>query len=162
MKSLIVYSTQTGNTKKLADTVYEQIKGEKEIRSVESAPDPAGYDFLAVGFWVKAGKPDPETMNYIPRITSGKKIFFFATHGASTDSDHVKEAIEYAKNLAPSADILGTFNCLGEVDPAFVKRMSEKEQQPVWLHNAPNAVGHPDSTDLKNLINILSSFKFSL
>ncbi|MBN2547354.1 MAG: flavodoxin family protein [Spirochaetes bacterium] len=160
MKSLVIYSTQTGNTKKLAEAVYEIIGGEKKIYSIENAPDPAGYDFLAVGFWVKAGKPDPETLNYIPKIMNGKKLFFFATHGASTDSDHVKEAIKYAIDLAASAKIMGTFNCLGEVNPEFIKRMSEKSKQPVWIHNAPNAVGHPDKNDLENLKNIISSIIF--
>ena len=44
MKSLIVYSSQSGNTKKLAQAVYESLTGEKEMVAVAEAPDPAGYD----------------------------------------------------------------------------------------------------------------------
>ncbi len=33
MKTLVVYSSKTGNTKKLASAVYESLKGEKEILS---------------------------------------------------------------------------------------------------------------------------------
>jgi flavodoxin len=31
MKTLIVYSSQTGNTRKLAESVYAALPGEKEI-----------------------------------------------------------------------------------------------------------------------------------
>ena len=80
MKSLIVYSSQSGNTKKLAQAVYESLTGEKEMVAVAEAPDPAGYDLVALGFWLQAGKPDPKSAEYIGRV--GKKsLFLFATHG---------------------------------------------------------------------------------
>ncbi len=44
MKSLIVYSSQSGNTQKLARAVYESLTGPKEMYAVAEAPDPADYD----------------------------------------------------------------------------------------------------------------------
>ena len=48
MKSLVVYSSQTGNTRKLADAVFEALPGEKALYPVDGAPDPSGYDFIAI------------------------------------------------------------------------------------------------------------------
>ena len=60
MKSLVVYSSQTGNTQKLAESVYAVLPGEKEIWPVDEAPAPENFDVVAAGFWLQAGKPDPK------------------------------------------------------------------------------------------------------
>ena len=67
MKSLIVYSSQTGNTLKMAMAVYAALPGEKEMVAVDDAPEPEGYDCIAVGFWLQAGKPDPKAAAYLIR-----------------------------------------------------------------------------------------------
>jgi flavodoxin len=150
MKSLIVYSSQSGNTKKLAQAVYESLTGPKDIYPVAAAPDPADYDFVALGFWLQAGKPDPWAAEYLAGI-GDKKLFLFATHGAAADSAHARNAIEIAKSLAPSAQIAGTFNCPGEVSPAHLEKARKKDSPPKWIDDAPAAVGHPDSGDIKQL-----------
>ena len=157
MKSLIVYSSQSGNTKKLAEAVYESLKGDKEIYPIAEAPEPADYDFFAIGFWLKAGKPDPATLEYLPKIGSEKKIFLFATHGADPDSDHAKSAIKYAIDLIPSAEIVNTYNCQGGVNPEVLGKILEKPDPPNWVKDAPNAAGHPDEKDIINLKKLVSS-----
>jgi len=150
MKSLVVYSSQTGNTKKLAEAVYETLSGEKEIYHITDAPDPGNYDFIAVGFWLQAGKPDPKTSEYLPKI-DGRRLFLFATHGAASGSDHTKKAMVHAKNLASSADISGTYSCQGEVNPKVLEKVSAKPEPPVWLKDSPAAAGHPDDGDIEKL-----------
>ncbi len=149
MKALVIYSSQTGNTKKLAEAVYESISGEKDIFSVDEAPDPDAYDLVAIGFWLQAGKPDPKAAEYLPKIDSGKQLFLFATHGAAAGSDHAKNAMDHAKNLAPDTDLAGVFSCPGEVNPKVLEKVKAKPQPPVWLDDAPNAIGHPDDTDIE-------------
>lgn len=152
MKSLVVYSSQTGNTKKLAETVYDVLPGEKEIYAVTEAPDPSGYDLVALGFWFKSEKPDPSSLEYLPKL-AGKSLFLFATHGASEEYDHVAKGIEQAENLAKGAKIIGTFSCQGEVNPKVLQavRAMEKEKQPVWIERAEEAIGHPDENDIQGL-----------
>ena len=150
MKSLIVYSSQSGNTKKLAQAVYESLTGSKEMYAVTEAPDPAGYDLVALGFWLQAGKPDPKSAEYIGKV--GKKpLFLFATHGAVAGSDHALKAMDHAKTLAPEADILGTYSCQGEVNPKVLEKAKSKPEPPVWIDDAPNASGHPDKADIEVL-----------
>jgi len=150
MKSLVVYSSQSGNTKKLAETINEVLPGEKEIYPVDEAPDPGGYDFVAVGFWLKPGKPDPKSSEYLKK--AGKtKLFLFATHGAAVNSDHAKKAMEAAKSLAEGADIIGTFDCQGEVNPVLLEKVKARPDPPEWIGDAETAKGHPDERDLNAL-----------
>jgi flavodoxin I len=152
MKSLVVYSSQTGNTKKLAETVYDVLPAEKEIHALTEAPEPTGYDLVALGFWFKGEKPDPGSLEYLPKL-AGKSLFLFATHGASEVYDHVAAGIEQAKSLAGGAKIIGTFSCQGEVNPKVLEavRAKEKEKQPVWIERAEEAIGHPDESDIQRL-----------
>jgi flavodoxin len=150
MKSLIVYSSQTGNTRKLADAVFEALPGEKAIYQVDEAPDPSDYDFIALGFWLMSGKPDPKSTKYLGKIWK-KPLFLFATHGAGAGSDHAVKGMEMAKSLALESDIQGTYSCQGEVNPKILEKASQKPQPPVWLADAPDANGHPNQADIEAL-----------
>jgi flavodoxin len=156
MKSLIVYSSKSGNTKKLADVIYEALSGEKTISPVSELPETVGYDFIAVGFWLQAGKPDPAAEKYLARITNGKRLFLFATHGAAKESGHAKTAMDIAKGLVPNAEIAGTFNCQGEVNPDFLQKAARKQPLPEWVKDAPDAKGHPDDADINTLKKIIN------
>jgi flavodoxin len=147
MKALVVYSSQTGNTRKLAQVAYDCLTCEKEIHPLADAPDPAGFDLIVLGFWLQAGKPDPKSAECLSRI-GNRDLFLFATHGAAAGSDHAKVAMEHAKSLAPSARIRGTFSCPGEVNPAVLEKARAKDPQPPWLKDSANAVGRPNDQDL--------------
>ena len=150
MKSLIVYSSQSGNTKKLAQAVYETLTGPKAMYAVAEAPAPADYDLVALGFWLQAGKPDPKSAEYLGRI--GKKsLFLFATHGAAAGSDHALNAMDAARSLAPEADIVGTYSCQGQVNPKVLEKAKSKPEPPVWIDDTDDAVGHPDEADIEVL-----------
>ena len=150
MKSLVVFSSQTGNTRKLAEAVFDALSGEKALYPVNEAPDPSKYGFIAVGFWLKGGKSDPKSSEYLGKI--GKKpLFLFATHGAGAGSDHAIKGMEVAKSLASEADFRGTFSCQGEANPSILEKASKKPEPPVWLADAPTAVGHPDDADIEGI-----------
>jgi hypothetical protein len=48
MKKLVVYSSQTGNTRMLAQAAYEILTGSKEIHKIEDAPAPDGFERSAL------------------------------------------------------------------------------------------------------------------
>jgi len=150
MKTLIVYSSQTGNTQKMAEAVNGLISGEKTLCPVDKAPDPAGFDLVVLGFWLMGGKPDPKSSNYLAKVGDAN-LFLFATHGAAAGSAHAIKAMAHAKSLAPSAQIAGTFSCPGEVSPTFLEKALKKDPPPPWIGDAPAAAGHPDSTDIAHL-----------
>lgn len=156
MKTLVVYSSQTGNTQKLAQAVHDLLGGERTLCPVGEAPDPAGFDLVVLGFWFQAGKPDPKSTAYLGKIDE-TNLFLVATHGAATNSDHAVKGMEQAEAMAPSANILGTFHCQGEVNPAFLEKARKKQPPPPWIGNAPEAAGHPDTTDLERLTAVVNA-----
>ena len=58
-KSMVVYSSRSGDTKKVAEAIFDILPGKKEIYTVQEAPPAEKYDFIAMGFGVEKGRPDP-------------------------------------------------------------------------------------------------------
>lgn len=149
MKQLVVYSSQSGNTKKLADTVFSRMAGDKDIAAVAQAPDPSGYDIVAVGFWFQGGQPDPASQAFLKKCSG--KVFLFATHGAATSSDHATMGMNKAMELVPGT-VVGSFHCPGQVPEKVMEGAANKDPQPPWYKDAPAANGHPNGDDLYELV----------
>ena len=155
MKNLVVYSSKTDNTKKLAEAIYDYLPGDNDIKSIEEAPVPDDYTFVAVGFWIKAGEPDAEAQQYLAKFREDHELFLFATHASATGSEMVKKAMNHAKELAGRARIVGVFDCPGEVSEQTIKEAEAKNPPPPWLADAAAAKGHPDEQDIKRLIQLM-------
>ena len=149
MKCLVVYSSKSGNTQKVAKAVYDNISEDKEIFAMADAPDPEGYDFVAVGFWLMAGQPDPDSQAYLAKITEGQDVFLFATHGAAVGSPHANSGMDSAVAMAAKGHVIATFSCAGQVSEKVLEMAAKKDPQPPWLADAPAAVGHPNDLDMK-------------
>ena len=154
MKSLVVYSSRTGNTQQVARAIYEALPEPKEIFSAKEAPDPSAYDFLALGFWVDKGTVNAGSARYMKSVT-GKKIGLFGTLGAYPDSDHARQCMEKARQMVQGNDILGEFLCQGKVDPDLIKMMEIKMKDDPHHSMTPErrarleeAAKHPDKKDL--------------
>lgn len=150
MRALIVYSSQSGNTKKLAQAVRDSLTIETRMLPVEQLPTPEEDEIVFFGFWLKGGQPDPKTAKYLSRVGNAR-LFLFATHGAAAGSRHAQDAMLYAESLAPGAAILGTFTCQGQVDSKVLDKARQKSPRPVWVDDAAAAAGHPDEKDLERL-----------
>jgi len=154
MKSLIVYSSRTGNTRKVAEAIFELWPEPKEIHPVETAPPPDGFDFIAMGFWVNEGNADQKARIYMQSL-SGKKIALFGTLGAYPDSDHARNTLEKIKTELAGNDILGGFMCQGRVDPDVADKIKKIAPEPVSgeprkRNRIIEAEYHPDEKDLAN------------
>ncbi len=157
MKNLVVYSSKTGNTKKLAEAIYGHIPGEKEIKPVSEAPDPEGYTFIAAGFRIENGEPDPAIQEYLKRILDDCQVFLFATHASERGSEVVKNAMKKARDLAKRARIVGEFDCLGEVPEDKLNEARQQTPQPEWVKDAEKAKGHPNDEDIREMLKLLDS-----
>ncbi len=154
MKSMVVVSSKTGNTRKVAQAIFEALPDPKQLFAVEEAPDPGEYDFIALGFWVDKGTADAKARSYFERV-QGKKVGIFGTLGAYPDSDHARESMDRARALLKGNEILGDFLCQGRVDPKLVKMMAEKfkddphhSMTPERKARLAEAEKHPDGADL--------------
>lgn len=149
MKALVVYHSETGNTKKVADAIYDAISGEKELKDVGSVTDLDGYDLVFLGFPVQSGKPSKKAMDLLESNSVKAKLALFCTQGALKDSDFALGALGHAEKLCGTANIVGSFNCQGEVAAKILEAVSQKPELKSWLKDARQSGGHPNQSDLQ-------------
>ena len=89
MKKIVLYTSQTGNTKKVGDAIAEQLGCESlNFRDFEGEVD--DYDFIALGFYVDKGEAEAKFMRFLRKI-HGKKLGVFMTLGAEPDGEHSRK-----------------------------------------------------------------------
>ncbi len=154
MKSAVIYSSLTGNTKLIGEKISEAL-GESDLFEIKSAPeDFSNYEVVAIGYWLKRGGPDPLTTEFLPKVHD-VNVILFETHGAESKSEHTITAFARAAYLlGKNCKILGTFGCQGKINPALIeKRMKARANDP---HNKfdsierwKNAANHPNEEDFQ-------------
>lgn len=169
MKSLVVYSSRTGNTRKIAEAVAGALPG-CQLYPVEEAPLPEGYDLVAVGYWVDKGMPDDKAKKYMEQIKNCN-VALFGTLGAWPDSEHAAHCKVQGEALltdpAQGNKVLGTFLCQGRVDPAVVAMMQKMansghpmtEERRARLEEAAK---HPDEEDCRKARETFADFARAL
>lgn len=160
MKTLLVYSSRTGNTRKVAEAILEVMPTGTPIFSVEEAPPPDNYDFIALGYWVDRGGPDKAAKEYLTKI-KGTKIGLFGTLGAYPDSEHAIKAMANSEDLAKIGNqVLGHFICMGKIDPALTKKFKglppdhPHSMTPERMARQLEATKHPNDDDLTMARNV--------
>ena len=149
MKALVTYYSETGNTKKLAEAVYEGIEqAEKEILSIKDVTDVGGYDIVFCGFPVQSHGVPGKMEVFLKRIPEGKKVALFGTHGSLRGGEMAVTAFHHAISLVKR--VLGTFGCRGKVKSSLIDQHMQKPEHRAWAMEAQSAAGHPDAADLED------------
>jgi len=153
MKTLVAYFSQTGNTKKVAEVIYEEIPGEKDIRALDEIEDLEGYDLIFYGFPIQAGNPAKDAGDFLAGKCSGKKLALFTTHGAPEDAERVKPWLDNMRKLVAreGAELVGLFDCQGEASQQVVDFLlnSDKPELQQYGREAAEAKGLPDEARLE-------------
>ncbi len=150
MKAMVVYSSLTGNTKKIAQSIWGVMPEGTEIYAVENAPSPAGYDFIAMGFWVDKGTADSKAQEYMTGIKK-KKVGMFATLGAEPGSRHARDVLERGRELLADNEIVAEFICQGKIDPKLIQVMAKVHPMtPERKKRHEEAAKHPNEEDCEN------------
>lgn len=154
MKILVVYaSRETGNSAKVARAVADRLGPECAAFPVSRAPDPAGFDFIALGFGIYRGWPDGDMIAYMKRCR-GKKVGLFMTLGAWPDSTHAANCLGRAEGLLADCAVCVKFACQGAYAPEFLARLrslppdSPHGWTPERAQRITEAMKHPDAEDL--------------
>ena len=87
MSYSIVYSSQTGNTKQLAETLRETLPQEGCRYFGTPAEAAAEADTLYVGFWTDRGHADADCNAFLKTLR-GKKVFLFGTAGFGGSAEY--------------------------------------------------------------------------
>ena len=133
MKVAIVYSSLTGNTKKLAEGVFNKIPSnfEKSIFNENDKYDISEYDIVVPAFWIDRAFPNKSMKKFISELKN-KKIFFMATMGFFPDSRHGRDCAENTLSIIDkSCEVLGYFICNGKVDLKLLKNISKMKAETV-------------------------------
>lgn len=154
MKTLITYSSLTGNTKKVCEAVGKaftnvEIKDIKEVTNLD-------YDLIVVGTWIDKGTADTKAMKFIETLKE-KKVAFIFTLGAYPDSQHAMDCIEKITKLFTDNrnEVVGHYHCQGAIDPRLIEMMKTKfgKPSPERIKRWEDASKHPDENDLESAYN---------
>jgi flavodoxin len=147
-KTLVTYFSLTGNTKKIADAIYESLPEPKVVKPLKETGEVDEFDLVFIGFPVHSHSVPLRIENFLKSIPAGRKIALFSTHGSLTGSRLAREAIEHAVVLASQCKVISTFSCRGKVSPQALEALSKSPEHEAWTDMAASASTHPNEHDL--------------
>jgi len=154
VKFLVTYFSVTGNTRKVAETIFHALPGEKELKALGEVISLEGYDRVFIGFPVMQFGPPREVRKFAQSLAGGKRVALFVTHAMATGTDDpvqrkmLETELGKCRDLFP--DAVGFFHCKGELS---VKTASELTETgiPMLMEFAgmrPLTLGHPTTDEL--------------
>lgn len=152
MKVLVTYFSQTGNTKKVAEAIFEEIQTEKELKPLKEVDSLEGYDFTFIGFPVQGFGPIKNAADFIKKHATDKKIALFVTHAMPPDMDMLQSLLSKCKKPANKAEIVGFYDCQGELaeNVAQMLMKSGNPQMEQFGKMRDETAGHPNDEEIKN------------
>ena len=164
MSSLVVFSTSTGNTKKIADAIFSALKDtHKKIVDVNeiNTVNINEFDKIIIGGWIDKGEIDEKAKEFMTQLKN-KKAGLFVTMGGNPQTERaenclqkIKESLEENRNIVEKM-----FICQGAIDPELINKFREMtakgiaaghfaatpEREARWAE----AAKHPDEKDIEN------------
>ena len=159
----ILFSSVTGNTKKLADVIRETLPEEKcdDFGGIENQEPTA--DMLYIGFWTDKGNADQATIRLLKKLKN-KKVFLFGTAGFGGSQAYFSQILGRVKqSLDASNTVVGEYMCQGRMPQTVRERYVKMKEQPehmknldALIENFDRALSHPDADDLDKLKNMVA------
>ena len=150
MTVLVAYMSSTGNTRKVAEAIYGELKGDKEIKPIKEVQDIGAYDLSFLGFPTHKEGPDEKEKEILAKLCkNGRSVALFVTHGAPEDAPEVPEWMEKFKQAASGANLVGFFDCQGEMAKSvlFIMKISPNKKYREWA-KLNNSIGQPNEARL--------------
>lgn len=157
MTNAIVYSSRTGNTKLLADTIRTEL-ADTCIYCGAPCEDALKADRIYIGFWTDKGTCDEQTAAFLQTITN-QEVYLFGTAGFGESQEYFDKVLKNTSaHLPQTARVTGSFMCQGKmpmsVRERYVKMMESPSKIPNLqglIDNFDRARSHPDEKDLAAL-----------
>lgn len=151
MKYSIVFSSVTGNTKKLAETIKNKVG---ECYFGKPCDEALEADIIFIGFWTAGNSCGADIKAFIEKL-SGKKVFIFGTAGYDNTKEYFSGILDSVKKLVPQSNtIIGTYMCQGRVSDAIQNKIKKAmpEKFEAIKDNLVESLNHPNENDIKLLI----------
>jgi flavodoxin I len=125
MNIKVMYHSQTGNTKKVANAIAEAAGASAE--PISEGAGLTGADILFIGDGVYGGKPDAKTRDFINSLEPGKVKYaaVFGTYGGQKKFiEDMKESLK-TKGIKVSSE---SFGCKGKAWFIFNRRHPDEQE----------------------------------
>lgn len=156
MRYSIVYSSNTGNTRQLAEEIEKQLPAGELVYC--GAPDAAALqaEVLFVGFWTDKGSCDEKVAELLKQA-GGKTVYLFGTAGFGQSQQYFDQILARVRENLPAGAVYGGgFMCQGRMPQAVRSRyeaMQAKEPEnaryKMLIENFDAALAHPNADDLE-------------
>lgn len=162
MKVLVAYYSLSGNTKKVAEAIFDQIEYEKEILPINEISNFDGYDIIFAGFPVWSFQhAQPADEFFCRHAPKEKKIALFVTHARPYETEDELEQkkheamLQKCRERVKNENLAGFFHCRGELSEkagkSFSKMHSYRNNYTLKPFKAKrnDSLGHPDADELE-------------
>ena len=156
----LIYSSKTGNTKKVAEAINNEIAEITAFASADNVDfDINSVDTLVLCYWVDKGTADKLSLEVFDKIT-GKKIITVGTAGVAPDSKHAQDVKDRVHKLLEEKgnNVIADFICMGKIDPRMTAMFAQfPEGHPHYMDEArrkrhEESLKHPDENDCANAV----------
>ena len=157
LKNLVVYASETGNTKKLAEEIFSALPssmGEKDIVDVRTWNGKLDAENYFIGFWANRGSCSLEIIDILSSLQN-RNIALFGTCGMGSSAKYYASLEQnVCVWISASNNYLGSYFCKGKMQD-LIRQKYESHRRPdnssqidMFLSHFEDALTHPDRTDL--------------
>lgn len=161
MRIAIIYESQTGNTKLIAEAIKSVAEKNNKVifktaeKALETGED-MEVDLYFLGSWTNKGSC-ADLIRKFSKTLINKKVALFGTAGFSGSKTYYKNlAKSFSKELDMSNNIIGHFYSQGKMPIAIkrnylelLKKNPSDKNLKIGIMNYDMAKSHPDEKDLK-------------
>ena len=157
LKYVVAYSSQTGNTKQIADSIFSALPvsdEEKEMVDIAESGFLRDAETYFIGFPIHKGTCSMEVIDSLAELHEAG-IALFATCGADPSEGYKKEIEQNVRAwIEEDNEFLGFFLCQGrmreEVRDRYASLKNDENAEMVerMISNFDEALEHPDELDL--------------
>jgi flavodoxin len=123
MKVLVVYSSVTGNTEKVARAIASAFEG-AVVAKASDMPITEGYDLVFAGFWCDKGQVDDKCAAFLAAMPA-RPVCVFGTLGGDPKSERAAAFIEKVAGKIPEhLELKALRMWQGKIDPKIIEAMS--------------------------------------
>lgn len=141
MKVQVIYSSISGNTKRLAEGIYDGILNcEKEIIDLNEGVPALDGDIILLGYWVEQKGPNEAMKNFMKSIEN-KVVGVFCTLGFYADSKYgVDSAFEGVNILKEKNTVIGNYVCNGHLSDKMIEMFRRMPMDKIHSASVKNEI----------------------
>jgi len=150
MKAAVVYQSASGNTKKVAEAIAAALGQDVTPSALEDAPSLEDCDLVFVGMPINQAGAPKAARAFLKEQCAARPVALFVTHAAAEGMPEVEPWLESCRQAAAGADLLGLFDCQGQLAEPVKQWMlgSGMPEMVRFAEMADGAAGQPDESRL--------------